>query len=45
MILIMKMFCFIISLMNPLNFEVVTDEIAKQMIPIKETEHSFQDGM
>jgi len=30
--------------MNPLNFEVVTDEIAKQMIPIKETEHSFQDG-
>ena len=30
--------------MNPLNFEVVTDEIAKQIIPIQETEHSFQDG-
>lgn len=30
--------------MNPLNFEVVTDKIAKQIIPIQETKHSFKDG-
>jgi len=30
--------------MNPLNFEVVTDEVAKNILPIKPIENNFKEG-
>jgi len=30
--------------MNPLNFEVVTDEVAKNILPIKPIENDFKEG-
>lgn len=30
--------------MNPLNFEIVNDEVAKNILPIKQIKHDFYDG-